>query len=109
MANFRRQKQSILVLLGVNKIFSEALMKPQNLLIIMSDKKNRKSLGCYGHPLVKTPNLDRLAAEGVLAGVPVSRLLPNDDRARDLLLVAVTETATEDDMDRLVAALTETV
>jgi glycine dehydrogenase subunit 1 len=55
------------------------------------------------------PEVDRLAAEGVLAGVPVSRLLPNDDRARDLLLVAVTETATEDDMDRLVAALTETV
>ena len=55
------------------------------------------------------PEVDRLAAEGVLAGVPVSRLLPNDDRARDLLLVAVTETATEDDMDRLVAALTENV
>ena len=54
------------------------------------------------------PVVDRLAAEGVLAGVPVSRLLPKDDRVGDLLLVAVTETATEDDMDRLVAALTET-
>ena len=66
MANFRRQKQSILVLLGVNKIFSEAFVKPQNLLIIMSDQHNRKSLGCYGHPLVKTPNLDRLAGRGTV-------------------------------------------
>ena len=41
-------------------------MKPQNLLIIMSDQHTRKALGCYGHPLVKTPNLDRLAARGTL-------------------------------------------
>lgn len=41
-------------------------MKPQNLLIVMSDQHSRKALGCYGHPLVKTPNLDRLAAGGTL-------------------------------------------
>ncbi len=41
-------------------------MKPQNLLILMSDQHSRKALGCYGHPLVKTPNLDRLAARGTL-------------------------------------------
>lgn len=40
-------------------------MKPANLLYILSDEHNRDSLGCYGHPLVKTPNLDRLAAQGV--------------------------------------------
>ena len=39
-------------------------MKPQNLLYIMSDEHNPKMLGCYGHPLVKTPNLDRLAESG---------------------------------------------
>ena len=41
-------------------------MKPQNLLLIMSDQHSRKALGCYGHPLVKTPNIDRLAARGTL-------------------------------------------
>lgn len=41
-------------------------MQPQNLLIIMSDEHNRKMLGCYGHPLVTTPNLDALAARGTL-------------------------------------------
>jgi choline-sulfatase len=39
-------------------------MKAQNLLIIMSDQHSRAPMGCYGHPLVKTPNLDRLAARG---------------------------------------------
>jgi len=39
-------------------------MEPMNLLIIMDDEHNKKMLGCYGHPTVKTPNLDRLAARG---------------------------------------------
>ncbi|MGC1816408.1 MAG: sulfatase-like hydrolase/transferase [Casimicrobiaceae bacterium] len=36
----------------------------RNLLIIMSDEHSPKALGCYGHPFVETPNLDRLAARG---------------------------------------------
>lgn len=39
-------------------------MEPKNLLIIMSDEHNPKMLGCYGHPMVKTPTLDALAARG---------------------------------------------
>ncbi|MEC4592432.1 MULTISPECIES: aminomethyl-transferring glycine dehydrogenase subunit GcvPA [Nitrospirillum] len=49
--------------------------------------------------------VDRLAAEPILAGVPVSRLHPGQADLADLLLVAVTETTTEDDMDALVQAL----
>jgi len=41
-------------------------MKPQNLLIIMSDEHSRKVLGCYGNPIVKTPHLDALAKRGTL-------------------------------------------
>jgi glycine dehydrogenase subunit 1 len=53
------------------------------------------------------PVVDRLAVKGILAGVPVSRLRPDDDALANLLLVAVTETVTDDDMDRLCAALKE--
>jgi choline-sulfatase len=31
----------------------------------MSDEHQREALGCYGHPMVRTPNLDKLAAKGV--------------------------------------------
>lgn len=36
-----------------------------NVLFIVADQHNAKVLGCNGHPDVKTPNLDRMAAEGV--------------------------------------------
>ena len=39
-------------------------MKPQNLLFLFSDQHSKRALGCYGHPLVKTPHLDALAARG---------------------------------------------
>ncbi|SDO46824.1 sulfatase-like hydrolase/transferase [Afipia sp. GAS231] len=39
-------------------------MTPQNLLILMSDEHNARMMGCAGHPLAKTPNLDALAARG---------------------------------------------
>lgn len=39
-------------------------VRPANFLIFMADQHSRKALGCYGHPLVKTPNLDALARRG---------------------------------------------
>lgn len=35
-----------------------------NLLVIMSDEHQARAMGCAGHPFVKTPNLDALAARG---------------------------------------------
>ena len=40
-------------------------MQPANLLFIMSDEHSRRVLGCYGHKMIRTPNLDALAARGV--------------------------------------------
>ncbi|MCH8830282.1 MAG: sulfatase-like hydrolase/transferase [Planctomycetes bacterium] len=40
-------------------------MRPTNLLFILSDQHNRDASGCYGHPFVETPHLDRLAESGV--------------------------------------------
>ncbi|MCZ6771403.1 MAG: sulfatase-like hydrolase/transferase, partial [Proteobacteria bacterium] len=39
-------------------------MDAKNLLLIMADEFTSAHLGCAGHPLVKTPNLDKLAASG---------------------------------------------
>ena len=39
-------------------------MQPKNLLFILSDQHNREVMGCSGHPIVKTPNLDLLANSG---------------------------------------------
>ncbi|MCG3131207.1 MAG: hypothetical protein FLDDKLPJ_01985 [Phycisphaerae bacterium] len=44
---------------------SDAERGPANVLLISLDTTRADHLGCYGHPKVKTPNLDRLAAEGV--------------------------------------------
>src|SRR3954465_12109682 len=35
-----------------------------NILILLADDWRHDTLGCAGHPVVKTPNLDRLAGEG---------------------------------------------
>lgn len=37
---------------------------PSNLLVILSDEHQAGAMGCAGHPFVKTPHLDALAARG---------------------------------------------
>jgi len=36
-----------------------------NVLLLFADQHNADVMGCSGHPIVKTPNLDQLAAKGV--------------------------------------------
>ena len=58
-------------------------------------------------PKPAAPVVEALAAKRILAGVPVSRLIPGDASVANLLLMAATETATEHGMDPLIAALKE--
>jgi choline-sulfatase len=40
-------------------------MRQQNTIVIMSDEHDPRIMGCTGHPFIKTPHLDALAARGV--------------------------------------------
>ena len=39
--------------------------KLPNLVIILADDLGYGDLGCYGHPSIRTPNLDRMASQGM--------------------------------------------
>src|SRR6476620_10463204 len=39
-------------------------MRAKNLVFIISDEHQARALSCAGHPVVRTPNIDRLAARG---------------------------------------------
>ena len=38
---------------------------PSNIVLIYVDNVGWGDLACYGNPVIRTPNIDRLAAEGV--------------------------------------------
>src|SRR5918995_859209 len=52
------------VLFGV-LLSSSALAQPRNIVMFVADDHGADAYGAYGNPVIKTPNLDRLAAEGV--------------------------------------------
>src|ERR1700749_3259620 len=51
--------------------------------------------------------VEALTKKGILAGVPVSRLMPHDKGVDDLLIVAATETVSDDDIETFGRALAE--
>jgi arylsulfatase A-like enzyme len=44
----------------------EAAAKRPNILFVLADQMRGQAMGCMGNPDVKTPNLDKLASEGIL-------------------------------------------
>jgi N-sulfoglucosamine sulfohydrolase len=54
---------SLILLLDV-AAYAQDNKKP-NIVLIVADDHGTDALGCYGNPVIKTPNLDLLATEGV--------------------------------------------
>jgi len=40
-------------------------MTQPHIVILMTDQQRADSLGCAGHPQLRTPNIDRIAREGI--------------------------------------------
>ncbi len=57
---------SLLVLLAIVGCPLAASAQPPNVVFILVDDLRWDELGAAGHPVVKTPNIDRLAREGAL-------------------------------------------
>ena len=57
-------KAHLLLLSLTLSILPQAYAKRPNIVFFFTDDQTSSSLGCYGHPLAKTPNIDGLAARG---------------------------------------------
>lgn len=55
----------VLLLLALARLHAVAADDPKNILLIIGDDHSLEAYGAYGAPKARTPNLDRLAAEGM--------------------------------------------
>ncbi|MEZ6124571.1 MAG: sulfatase [Planctomycetaceae bacterium] len=66
MSPFRRRIPLIVsaLLITVSCVRAADVRQP-NIIFFLTDDQRNDTLGCAGHPIVRTPNIDRLAADGV--------------------------------------------
>jgi hypothetical protein len=51
--------------IGIFISLAVGIQAAPNILFFLVDDQRDDTLGCAGHPIVKTPNVDGLASEGV--------------------------------------------
>ena len=64
----RVSKFALLLMLGLSDAVARATITDQrpNFVLVIADDMNWDDCGAYGHPAVRTPNIDRLASQGLL-------------------------------------------
>jgi arylsulfatase A-like enzyme len=63
--NTRLLTSLLLAALASTTFFAEAAAPKPNVIFILADDLGYGDLGCFGQKLIQTPNIDRLAAEGM--------------------------------------------
>lgn len=53
------------VLVVVGHAWSALAAGKPNIVFFIADDVSQEDFGCYGHPTIKTPNIDALAASGM--------------------------------------------
>lgn len=53
------------LLLGVLPFRAMSAGAPPNIVFVFADDWGWGDLSCHGHPYLKTPNIDKLASEGI--------------------------------------------
>ncbi len=56
---------ALAIAFSVSSADAEEVSRRPNVIVILTDDQGFGDLGCHGNPVLKTPNIDRLAAEGV--------------------------------------------
>jgi arylsulfatase A-like enzyme len=65
LAMFRLLFPLSLFLIAAMPAKARSETRPPNILVILTDDQGYQDLGCFGSPRLKTPNLDRMAREGL--------------------------------------------
>jgi len=61
----KKSKWILLAIIGLSIKVSNAQIKGQpNFIVIFTDDQGYGDLSSFGHPTIKTPNIDRMAFEG---------------------------------------------
>jgi len=90
-----------------NAVLLETKLRPIKGLRVLANSYFNEFAVHLGDQADAAQAVERLAAKGILGGVPASRFYPSYPELAPVLLLAATETNTEAEMDALAAALAE--